>query len=88
MTASAEEWPPPVDTPKGDVAWAVMRRLQPEFGPSCVRQTSANLTEDGWAARVGMWPYSPEVVSKVEAILDPVTATVFPHPEMARPARR
>jgi hypothetical protein len=86
MTSPTEEWPPGRDAPKGEVARAVMRRLSPEFGPMSVRTTDANVTDDGWQARVGMWPYSPEVVDKVQRILAPVTAIVYPQPELPRRA--
>jgi hypothetical protein len=88
MTGPSEEWPPRPDTPRGEVARAVMLRLSPELGPLSVRTTDANVTDDGWQARVGVWPYSPEVVDKVQRILAPVTASVFPQPETPRRTTR
>ena len=88
MTDALDEWPPGGDVPKGDVARAAARRLAPEFGPGCVRGTSANWSGEAWEVRVAMWPFSPDVVEKVGRLLAPVKATVTPQPEAAGPPRR
>lgn len=68
--------------PRSEVAHLVTVRLRPEFRPGCIRQTSVNLTDHGWVARVGIWPHTPEIVEKVKRALAPMEAISFAQPQV------
>jgi hypothetical protein len=68
----------------GEVAREVCIPLKRDFHIEGVRQTGAVLTDNGWTARVGLWPDTQEMVDSVRVALAPIEVTTFPHPSIPR----
>jgi len=79
------DWPPATTMSPGDVAREIIVRLTDEFHIDGIRSTGAILGDDGWIARVGLWPDSEERIDSVRKALAPLAVTTHPRP--GRPRR-